>query len=147
MKDAKSKHDARYPERTPDSKQKLIEAVKASCRAASETAYEYAKILDVMVGQAPEYVALAYGAVKILLVAQINYEDVKQNTESYMEKIRTKFQIVGHLTSYIPAARLVEAITRMYDFFLRFLARALKFYTRSRLSSSICYRAMTVAAK
>jgi hypothetical protein len=100
----------------------------------SETAYEYAQILDVMVGQAPEYVALAYGAVKILLVAQVNYEEMKQNVEGYMDKIRIKFQMIDHLTAYLPTERLVNTIAKMYDFFNRFLAKALKFYTRSRIS-------------
>jgi hypothetical protein len=134
IKQVKAKHDVRYPEKTPGSDQKLIETVKAGCRAASETAYEYAQILDVMVGQAPEYVALAYGAVKLLLVVQINYEEMKQNVEEYLEKIKTKFSMIDHLTTYFPTARLVKAITRMCDFFQTFLAKALKFYTRSRLS-------------
>ncbi|KAI7773022.1 hypothetical protein LA080_012409 [Diaporthe eres] len=38
-------------------------------------AYEYVNIPDVMVGQAPEYIGLIYGAIKILLVAQVNNEE------------------------------------------------------------------------
>ncbi|PMD32524.1 hypothetical protein L207DRAFT_440196 [Hyaloscypha variabilis F] len=108
--------------------------VKSSLRAASEVAYEYVQILDVMVGQAPEYVSLAYGAVKILLVVQVNYEEMKQSVASYMEKIKTKFELIDHLTAYLPTDRLVGAMAKMYDFFNRFLAKALKFYTRSRTS-------------
>ncbi|KAF4625134.1 hypothetical protein G7Y89_g13035 [Cudoniella acicularis] len=129
----KVKHDERYPEGAPDSEPTLVEMFKAGCREASETAYEYVQILDVMVSQAPEYVALAYGAVKILLVAQINYEDMKQNVESYLLKIKTKFQMIDHLTCYVPTARLVDAIATLYELFYRFVAKALKFYTRSRL--------------
>jgi hypothetical protein len=86
-----------------------------------------------MVGQAPEYVALVYGAVKLLLVAQTNYEEMKQNVESWMDRIRSKFDLIDHLTAYFLSRRLVDTISRMYDAFNRFLAKALKFYTRSRL--------------
>jgi hypothetical protein len=139
-------HDKRYPKKEPGSDRELVETVKDGLRAVSETAYEYVQILDVMVGQAPEYVSLAYGAVKILLVVQVNYEEMKQNVESYMEKIKSKFQLIDHLTAYLPTERLVGAIAKMYDFFNRFLAKALKFYTRSRVSKynyschfGVCY--------
>lgn len=50
--------------------------------------------------------------------------------------------MIDHLTAYLPTERLVGAITKMYDFLHRFLAKALKFYTRSRISKylllSIC---------
>jgi uncharacterized MAPEG superfamily protein len=92
-----------------------------------------------MVGQAPEYVSLAYGAVKILLVVQVNYEEMKQNVEGYMDKIKTKFQMIDHLTTYLPTERLVAAIAKMYDFFNRFLAKALKFYTRGKISKEALY--------
>jgi len=136
IQDANAAHDERYPEKAPGSEQKLVDTIKAGCQAASETAYEYVKILDVMVGQTPEYVALAYGAVKILLVCQTNYEEMKQNVHTYLLKIKTKFQMIDHLTCYMPTARLVDAITRLYDLFHRFVAKALKFYNRSRLSLS-----------
>jgi hypothetical protein len=136
LKEVKEKHDARYPPRTPGSEKRLVESIKSACRTASETAYQYAPILDVMVGQAPGYVALAYGAVKLVLVVQINYGEMKKNVQEWMHRIKAKFELVDHLTEYFPSQRLVEAIGRMYDAFNRFLAKALKFYTRSRLSRS-----------
>jgi hypothetical protein len=134
LQEATSAHDKRYPKKEPGSERELVETIKSGMRAASETAWEYVQILDVMVGQAPEYVSLAYGAVKILLVVQVNYEEMKQNVEGYMEKIKTKFQMIDHLTTYLPTERLVAAIAKMYGFFNRFLAKALKFYTRSKIS-------------
>ncbi|KAH6855842.1 hypothetical protein B0I37DRAFT_365964 [Chaetomium sp. MPI-CAGE-AT-0009] len=133
VKTVKQKHDARYPPAEPGSEKRLVDSIKSVWRSASETAYEYAQILDVMVGQAPEYVALAYGAIRIILVIQVNYEEMKQNVEEWMERIKSKFDLVDHLTTYFPSQRLVDAMTRMYDAFNRFLAKALKFYTRSRL--------------
>ena len=117
-----------------DRERKLIDKVKAGCRAAGELAYDYAQIMDVMFGQAPEYVALAYGVVKILLVAHHNYQEMKEKTKSHLDNIKTKFEILEQLTSYMATKRLVESLTEMYDFFNRFLAKALKFYTQSHYS-------------
>ncbi|KAG4436032.1 hypothetical protein IFR05_008464 [Cadophora sp. M221] len=133
LQEASSAHYERYSKREPGSDQKLAEKVKDGLRFASETAFEYVKILDVMVSQAPEYVALAYGAVQILLVVQVNYEEMKQNVENYMGTIKSRFELIDYLTAYLPTERLVGAIAKMYDFLNRFLAKALKFYTRSRI--------------
>lgn len=134
IKDAKAEQEARYPGLPPRSERTLAQTVKSTCREASETAYDYVQILDIMVGQFPEFVALAYGAVKILLVASVNHQEMKQNVETYLLKIKTKFDMIDHLTCYIPTARLVDGISRLYDLFYRFIGKALKFYTRSRLS-------------
>jgi hypothetical protein len=91
-------------------------------------------MLDVMVGQAPEYVALAYGAIKIILVVQINYTELKLKVREYMDQIKGKFDIIDHLTAYIPTVHLVKAISQAYTLFSRFLAKAVKYYTQSRLS-------------
>lgn len=130
LQEATSAHDKRYSKKKLGSERELMETVKSGMRAASETAWEHVQILDVMVSQAPEYVSLAYSAVKILLVVQVNYEEMKQNVEGYMDKIKTTFQMIDHLTTYQPIERLVAAIAKMYDFFNRFLAKALKFYTK-----------------
>lgn len=134
IQDAKEAHYKRFPTPSPGSERNLVEKIKFGCKAASETAYEYSQILDVMVGQAPEYVALAYGAIKILLVIQINYQEMKKQVEQYMGRIKTKFDMIDHLTHYIPTARLVDAISRIYDLFTRFLAKAVKYYSQNRAS-------------
>ena len=134
MQEATTAHDERYPTSTPGSERGLIHRVKGGCRTVGETAYDYAQILDVMVGQAPEYVALVYGAVKILLMVHHNYQEMKQKIKEYLDIIKAKFEIVEHLTSYIVSKRLVDSLTKMHDFFNRFLAKALKFYTGSRVS-------------
>ncbi|KAH7353684.1 hypothetical protein B0T11DRAFT_119908 [Plectosphaerella cucumerina] len=137
LRDVKAQHDARYPPDTLDGEVRLVDSIKSACRRASETAHEYTKIMDIMVGQAPEYVALAYGAVKILLVTHNNYLEMKDNVSTWMGKIRANFDLVDHLTAYYPSKRLVDAIIQMYDSFQTFLAEALKFYTRSRLRHAL----------
>jgi hypothetical protein len=103
LRDVKAQHDARNPPDTPDGEVRLVDSIKSACRRAPETAYEYTKIMDIMVGQAPEYVALAYGAVKILLVTHNNYLEMKDNVSTWMGKIRANFDLVDHLTAYYPS--------------------------------------------
>jgi kynureninase len=97
-------------------------------------AYEYVKILDYMVGSAPEYLGLAYGAIKILLVAQINNEEVKEKVKGYLEQIQSKFRDIDHLTAYMPSSRLITLIAEVYCLFSVFLRKAIKHYTQHRLS-------------
>lgn len=157
LKEVKASHDAKYPPSPPDSEQKLVDSVKSACRTVSETAYDYTQIMDVMVGQAPEYIALAYGAVRIILVTHTNYMEMKDNIETLMGRIKANFDLVDHLTSYHPSKvncvpafctmsqltlenkKLVNAIVEMYNYFHKFLAEALTFYTTSRWSTSSIY--------
>jgi hypothetical protein len=131
---AQQEYSKRFHRSGPGSEKKFIEMFKASCHEAAEIAFEFSRILDVMVQQAPMYVSMAYGAVKILLYAEINSQELKSNVKSYMERIKTAFDMVDHLTVYIPSANLVNAITQMYELFNRFLAKSIRLYTRNRAS-------------
>lgn len=108
--------------------------LKQGWSATSAVAYEYVKILDYMVGSAPEYLGLAYGAIKILLVAQINNEEVKEKVKGYLEQIQSKFRDIDHLTAYMPSSRLITLIAEVYCLFSVFLRKAIKHYTQHRLS-------------
>lgn len=99
--------------------------------------YKHTQVLDVMVGQVPEYVNLAYGAVKIILGVQVNYEEMKQNVDKYMGQIKKKFDNIKHLTLYVPNHRLVKAISEMCHYYIIFLAKTIRYYTRRKLSWSI----------
>lgn len=111
----------------------VAERLKHGLSATSAVAYEYVKILDVMVGQAPEYVGLAYGAIKIVLVAQVNNEEVKEKVKGYLDQIQLKFEIIDHLTAYMPSSRLVTLIAQVYGLFNVFVAKAIKHYTQRRV--------------
>lgn len=112
----------------------VTKRLKHGWSAINVVAYEYVKILDVMVGQAPEYVGLVYGAIKILLVAQVNNEEVKEKVKGYLDQIQLKFQIIDHLTAYMPSSRLITLIADVYCLFNVFVTKAIKHYTQNRLS-------------
>lgn len=108
--------------------------IKKTWSSASQMAFSYVQMLDVMVGQAPEYVALAYGAVKIILVVQVNYEEVKQKVPAFMEAASKKLDILDHLTAYRPNRNLLAAVSQAYHLYIKFLAKAIKLYTQCRIS-------------
>lgn len=123
----------------------VAERLKRGWSSTNKVAYEYVKLLDIMVGQAPEYVGLAYGAVKILIVAQANNEEVKEKVKGYLEQIQLKVEIIDHLTAYLPSSRLLILVAEVYCLFNNFIAKAIKHYTQSRYSefSPITNKRMT----
>ncbi|KAL3427787.1 AAA family protein [Phlyctema vagabunda] len=135
LAEAKAQQEKKRPSKAPGEERTLKERIKDRFADATETAYEYTQILDVMVGQAPEFVGLAYGAVKILLVVQINYTELKVKVRDHMETIKEKFDIIDHLTAYIPTRRLAKAVSNAYSEFSRFLAKAVKYYTENKFKS------------
>jgi hypothetical protein len=107
--------------------------VKNGWNSASEKAYRYSQILDPMLANAPAYVSLVYGGIKIILVAQTNHQELKEKLELHLERITSRFEIIDHLTVYIPTKELVDKVANAYSLFTKFLDKAVKYYTQSRL--------------
>ena len=74
----------------------------------STVALEYSKLLDVVVNQCPEYVTLAWGVTKLLLVANINHATLKQNVESHLISIGEHLGLVNQLIAYSPTETMIE---------------------------------------
>lgn len=74
----------------------------------STVALEYSKLLDVVMNQCPEYVTLAWGVTKLLLVANINHTKLKQNVESHLISIGEQLGLVNQLIAYSPTETMVE---------------------------------------
>ena len=138
LQEAQREYKRKYSTSTAESVQSRRQLYKtkarAACRAFAEGAYEYSKIMDMLAGQAPEYVALAWGAIKIVLIVQINHEELKQKVYEHINLIKSKFEIMDHLTVLLPRANLVAAIARAYELFSRFLAKSVKYYSMNRFS-------------
>lgn len=92
----------------------VAERLKHGWSETSAVAYEYVNILDVMVGQAPEYVGLVYGAIKILLVAQVNNEEVKDwnGVRCKESHCWIRISITDLVPSYVAHVNL-EKLTRL----------------------------------
>ena len=108
----------------------------------SSVALEYSKLLDVLMNHCPEYVSLAWGTMKILLVANINNAKLKQKVEQHLVKIGEQLDLVNQLIYSVPTGKMIEAVALLYASFSNFLAKALKYYRKSKLSKLILYRIM-----
>ena len=145
-RELKKKHPTFATESMQSRRQRYKAKTKAACRAFTERAYEYSRIMDMLAGQAPEYVALAWGAIKIILILQINHEELKEKIHEHIRLIKSKFEIMDHLTILLPRANLVAAIARAYELFSRFLAESVKYYSMNKFSKTIlCSRQMIFA--
>ena len=103
----------------------------------SPVALEYSRLLDVLMNQCPEYVTAAWGAMKILLLAQVNHAKLKENVESYLIAIGERLGLVNQLVCYSPTDKMVEAVALLYASFSKFLVTALRCYSKCRLSSIV----------
>ena len=97
-------------------------------------ALEYSKLLDVIMNQCPEYAALAWGAMKLLLVANVNHAKVKENVEKQLLAIGHQVGLVNQFVFYNPTEKMAEAVGLLYAHFSRFLKKALGMYAKSKLS-------------
>ena len=110
----------------------------------SSVALEYSKLLDVLMNHCPEYVSLAWGTIKVLLVANINNAKLKQKVEQHLVKIGEQLDLVNQLIYSVPTGKMIEAVALLYASFSNFLAKALKYYRKSKLGKSILYRIMSM---
>lgn len=101
----------------------------------STVALEYSKLLDVVMNQCPEYVSLAWGVTKLLLVANINHAKLKQNVETHLMSIGERLGLVNQLICYSPTEKMVEAVALLYAHFSKFLGKALRCYAKSKLAT------------
>lgn len=119
-------------------KQKSRKTTFKGLERFSTVALEYSKLLDVVMNQCPEYVGLAWGVTKLLLVANINHSKLKQNVESHLIFIGEQLGLVNQLIAYSPTDKMVEygATKRCWLHVLIFASSGLLLlYMRISLSS------------
>lgn len=96
-------------------------------------AFEYSKLLDVVMNSCPHYVVATWGVMKILLVANINSAKLKERVETWLIEIGNQLGIVNQYLCYSPTEGMVEAVAVLYTSFSSFLGEALKCYIKSKL--------------
>lgn len=100
-------------------------------------ALEYLKVLDVIVNQSPEYDCLAWGAIRLLLVARTNHSKLKDAVEHSLIQFGQDFGSVNQLMSSHPTKRMVEAVSAAYVCLSKFLAKAVAYYKESKLKTAL----------
>lgn len=106
--------------------------IQSGLATFSETAYHYQTIFDVLNNQAPEYTTAIWGAIKILLVVTVNHEKLKQGVLSNIEKVGKQFALMNVIVDLQPSEQMVKTITTAYSDFIKFLKKAVKYYTQCR---------------
>lgn len=132
MKQAKAKDDERNPAVVDGPNKPVSQKFREGYSAFLKSGHELSEHLDLFVGQAPEYVSLAWGAIKILMIVQISNEDLKEGVHSTLGLLVKKFDLVDHLPEYMPQQNLIVALAEAYSIFSKFLAKAVKYYSECR---------------
>ena len=70
----------------------------------------------------------------MLLVANINNALLKQKVEQHLVRIGEQLDLVNQLIYSVPTAKMIEAVALLFANFSKFLAKALKYYRKTRLS-------------
>jgi len=140
IKTAKMKDEGQNPTVVSGAKIPISQRFKTCYSAFLKSGYELSKHLDLFVGQAPEYVSLAWGAIKILMIVQISNEELKESVHSHLKLLVRKFDLVDCLPNFIPQQNLIIAVAEAYGLFSKFLAKAIKYYSECRACEFLHFR-------
>jgi hypothetical protein len=133
---AEQLHDAKEPTEGAKANQNFAHRFRRARSSFSSTVFLYSQHLDMLAGQSPEYVGLVWGAIKILLVAEVNHAKLRQCVEDQLIQLSKQFRLIETLTVYIPTSDMVRALSDAYSSFTRFLEKAVKYYSENRFSGT-----------
>ncbi|KAK1532461.1 uncharacterized protein CCOS01_04444 [Colletotrichum costaricense] len=86
--------------------------------------------MDTLAQHHPEWVSLAWGTMKLLLMIPIEYQKVKEGIVTNLGRIGSKLELVSLLLSFYPVERMTNAAAAIYASIADFLAFCLR-YLRS----------------
>ncbi|KAI0475740.1 hypothetical protein GGR56DRAFT_433412 [Xylariaceae sp. FL0804] len=98
----------------------------------SKRVTHYGTILDVLVSHHPQYVALAWGAMKFLFVAFTQHEALISCLAKGLAKIADTLPVVDIAAALYPTERMKLALAEIYAVMFRFLVRAQDWHEESR---------------
>ncbi|KAH0565264.1 hypothetical protein GP486_001345 [Trichoglossum hirsutum] len=93
----------------------------------------YGNIMDVLAQHHPEYVALAWGAMKFLFVAFLNHDTVISTLAKGLSQIADALPRAELATILYPTKRMKNAVAELYAYLIKFLIRAHDWYQESTL--------------
>jgi hypothetical protein len=101
--------------------QRLWKQFKEGLHTFCSAAHRYTAVMDVLAQQHPEWLSLAYGAVKFLLVVSVNHQELKEKFVYHLENIGSQFEAMQVFVRLHPDERMVNAVSGAYAEFLKFL--------------------------
>ncbi|KAG7050142.1 nacht domain protein [Colletotrichum scovillei] len=104
--------------------------IQAGLQQFCKSTLYYAAVMDTMAQHHPEWVSLAWGTMKMLLMIPIEYQKVKEGIVTNLGRIGSKLELVSLLLSFYPVERMTNAAAAIYASIADFLAYCLR-YLRS----------------
>lgn len=93
----------------------------------------YGKVLDVLAQHHPEYVSLAWGTMRFILIGIIEHERLVEEFSAVLVEVGDVLPQASLIAQLFPTDDMRDAIARLYTQMLYFLVHALKWYNRSGL--------------
>jgi|SRR5579862_1252124 len=100
---------------------RLWKQFKEGLHAFCSVAHRHTAVMDVLAQQHPEWLSLAYGAVKFLFVVSVNRQELKEKFAHHLENIGSQFEAMQVFVRLHPDERMVNAVSGAYAEFLKFL--------------------------
>ncbi|ORX96974.1 hypothetical protein BCR34DRAFT_607470 [Clohesyomyces aquaticus] len=88
----------------------------------------YGRVLDVLVQHHPEYVSLAWGAMKFLFILVENHEKQLKALAKGLTRIADVLPRVELVNTLYPTARMRAAVSQLYSHIIQFFLRAERWY-------------------
>ncbi|KAI0452894.1 hypothetical protein F5B21DRAFT_316988 [Xylaria acuta] len=106
--------------------------VREALVSFSEKVHHYSRITDVFVSHHPEYVALAYGAIKFLFVGVVNHQKLLTQLCTGLNEIGDILPRAALIFRLYGTPRIKKTTVAIYANILKFLLRALSWYQESK---------------
>ncbi|KAK8103691.1 uncharacterized protein PG998_010724 [Apiospora kogelbergensis] len=97
---------------------------KRRLRSFAQKVTFYGGVMDVFVQHHPEYVALAWGAMKLLFTGVMNHENSIGKLAKGLSRIADRLPRAEILATLYPTPKMQEAMAQLNAYILRFLVRA-----------------------
>ncbi|KAF4540190.1 Nacht domain protein [Lasiodiplodia theobromae] len=104
---------------------------------ASTRIVYYSNILDVLVQHHPEYVSLAWGALKFVFVVTLNYKELSANIAHAFSEIGSLLSEIEVRATIHPNKQTQEEIASLYAQILAFCIKATRWYKRRKLANML----------
>ncbi|KAI1820845.1 hypothetical protein F4861DRAFT_34762 [Xylaria intraflava] len=105
--------------------------------AFSQRLLYYGNIMDVLIQQHPEYVSLAWGAMKFIFGAVVEHERTATTIVGALCDISDSLPSVELSLALYPTSVMKHLVSMLYAHIMRFLIRALKYYEESSLMRAV----------
>ncbi|KAL7957135.1 hypothetical protein V8C34DRAFT_191020 [Trichoderma compactum] len=100
----------------------------------SEKLYSYSSIMDVLLSQQPKYSALAWGAMKCLLLAVMDHQKILSQLCTGLNGIALTISRTEIIIRLYPTQQIKKVIVAIYAHILQFLLRVLRWYRESKMT-------------